>query len=81
MAAPTRAHTCSHCARDVGEVELLFLSPLGACDIAICSTCIEQAHVVVEAHRADPARAAALIAGINAAVRNAQHSRATGSAA
>lgn len=68
MAAPTRSRTCSFCARDAGDVELLFLSALGACDIAICSCCTEQFHVVVDTHRADPAKAAALIAAINAQV-------------
>lgn len=64
----SRGHCCSFCARHAGEVDLLCLSALGACDIAICSCCIEQFHVVVDTHRADPAKAAALIVALNAQV-------------
>lgn len=73
MRTPTHSHTCSFCARDAGEVELLFLSALGACDIAICSCCTEQFHVVVDTHRGDPAKAAALVGAINAHVECERH--------
>ena len=63
--APSLAHRCCFCARDVGEVELMFRARLSGIPAEVCSICVEFMGEVLAEHRVSPARAGALVEANN----------------